>query len=304
MNLNEEIRNGYCISKEMKCVWTIQLQMLIILLDVCKRNNLRIWADSGTLLGCVRHGGYIPWDDDIDMIMLREDYDKLIEIAPKEIKKPYYFQSAATEKHPYPIGHAQLRMDGTSAILPDAKRHRYHQGIFIDIFILDNVPNDIEVIKKFSTAIDIKKNDFYQVCTPMNFTTNVYAFLEKLYKQLRWRDFYMSFEQEIKRFFNSGETRIANLSLTHDIKRMTDKSFPEEWYEETVMLPFEDILMPCPAHYDDILRTLYGDYMTPVHAPTMHGGYEVLDTKRSYKAYLKQYRREYYKEAINSFVNK
>ena len=109
MNLEEETRCGYLITAKMKSVWNIQIDLVQKLLEVCKRYDLRIWADSGTLIGTIRHKGYIPWDDDIDLVMMRDDYDKLLAVSNAEFKSPYFFQTAYSEHAPYSHGHAQLR---------------------------------------------------------------------------------------------------------------------------------------------------------------------------------------------------
>ena len=91
-NLEQEERKGYVVPAEMKKVWQVQLTLVKKLLEVCGKHHLRIWADGGTLLGTVREHGYIPWDDDIDMAMLRPDYDKLVGLATKEFESPFFFQ--------------------------------------------------------------------------------------------------------------------------------------------------------------------------------------------------------------------
>ena len=143
MNLSEEVRDGYTVSAQMKQVWEIQLRIVRKVLEVCKKHEIPIWADGGTLLGAVRHKGYIPWDDDIDLFMTRENYDRLLKVAPTEFKSPFFFQCAYTDKL-YCRGHAQVRYEGTTALVKNDVDRKFHCGIFIDIFIYDALPADKE----------------------------------------------------------------------------------------------------------------------------------------------------------------
>ena len=83
IDLKEEVRDGFTVSTKRKRIWNVELNLLLKLDEVCKKNDLRYFLDSGTLLGAVRHHGFIPWDDDLDVVMLREDYDKLIQLLHK-----------------------------------------------------------------------------------------------------------------------------------------------------------------------------------------------------------------------------
>ena len=135
----EEIRCGYTVTEKTKRVWAVQLAMLDEVERICRKYGLRYFADSGTLIGAVRHGGYIPWDDDIDLVMLREDYEAFLEAALAELPEYLSLQTVYREKN-YLRGHAQLRDSRTTGCNEEDKRAGYNCGIFIDIFPLDNVP--------------------------------------------------------------------------------------------------------------------------------------------------------------------
>ena len=113
--LDEEVRCGYTVTKQMKEVWAVELDLAVQLLDVCKRHNIQVFAEAGTLLGAARHKGFIPWDDDMDFCMMRSEYDKFCKIAPAEFKEPYFFQTGYTEPECM-RGHAQLRNSMTTGI--------------------------------------------------------------------------------------------------------------------------------------------------------------------------------------------
>ena len=301
MTLEEEVRKGYTIPAEMKKVWKVQMDLLRKLLDVCEKHHLKIWADGGTLLGAVRDHGYIPWDDDIDMAMLRDDYDKLVRIAPTEFEHPYFFQCGYTERV-YPRGHAQLRMDGTSAICPSEAFFNTHQGIFIDIFPYDAVPDKEEEKRAF-----IKKRNKQMTLLQHISTNDPLHPIRTIGMMLRrpfFSHYYRRFEDLLRSNSLSENQHVACLGFTDDLNHFErDKS----WYKETLFMPFEDISMPVPSGYDHILSKQYGDYMTPRQAPTYHGGFWKLDPDVSYESFLPEMRvycKQLKKDRIKSRIDK
>jgi lipopolysaccharide cholinephosphotransferase len=113
----------------------IMLDILIEVDRVCNKYNIKYWLSSGTLLGAVRHKCFIPWDDDLDICMLKEDYDRFLEIAPKELPKDMFLQTRKTDKF-FPYDSAKIRSNRGKIIETHEinKEVKYNQGIFIDIF--------------------------------------------------------------------------------------------------------------------------------------------------------------------------
>ena len=293
MNLEPETRKGYYVSSEMKKVWAVELQLLKKLLEVCEKYHFRIFAEGGTLLGAVRENGFIPWDDDIDMAMPREDYDRLQGIAKEEFQAPFFFQSGNTDL--FPNGLSRLRMDGTAAILPQSLFHDCHQGIFIDIFPLDVIPDDPKELDLFINAQIHKKRELYLFFKKHWSLSNIkYDWILFKSKLKIWtigfNSAFHAYDQFIKQYAKSNNQYVSLISWNYD-ERYRRKRV---WYNETIYIQFEDINLPVPADYDEVLTQQYGDYMIPVKAPTMHGlygGFLVLDTEKSYKDYLSDLRR-------------
>ena len=95
----EEERDGYVVSAGMKQIWAVELDLLAEFARVCAENGLKWFVHAGTMLGAVRHQGFIPWDDDIDVVMPREDYDRLCKLAPTAFSHPYFFQCEDTDRY-------------------------------------------------------------------------------------------------------------------------------------------------------------------------------------------------------------
>lgn len=305
INLEEEVRNGYTISAEMKKVWSVEMNLLKKLLEVCEKHNLKIWAEGGTLLGTVREQGFIPWDDDIDMAMPREDYDRLQDIAKDEFHSPFFFQSGYTDL--FPNGMTRLRMDGTAAILPQSIYQNCHQGIFIDIFPIDVIPDDTKELNDFLQVRARKKQELKFFCVNHWSMSNLKYDWVILKTKLRihrkgFHAAFRAYDLYIKQFSKSDNQTVSIISWFYDERYFRKK----DWYRDTCYMPFETILIPVPIEFDKILKQQYGDYMVPVKAPTMHGlygGFEALDATKSYKEYLPEIRKKKRKEVWITKIN-
>lgn len=303
MNLDPEERNGYYISAEMKKVWSIEMQLVKKLLEVCEKYNLRIWAEGGTLLGTIREKGFIPWDDDIDMAMMRDDYDKLQALAKDEFKPPYFFQSGYTDK--FANGFTRVRMNGTTAITLSSIYRNCHQGIFIDLFPLDILPDDENSRNIFIQEKEKKRQELkYSIDNCFSFTNwkyNCVILKSKIKTGIKgFHSCFKEYDQYVKQFWTSNNHQVSLISWIFEERYLREK----EWYNDTIYLPFENIMMPVPGNYDAILKTQFGDYMKPVKTPTMHGGFAALDPDHSYCDYLPIIRRKKRKEAISFFLER
>ena len=291
MNMDEETKNGYVITSQMKRVWSIQMEITRHILDVCNHHGLKVWADWGTLLGAVRENGFIPWDDDIDLMMMRDDYEKLLLLADSEFRHPYFLQSFHTEKQYY-RGHAQVRYDGTAAILPDDIEQPFNQSIFVDIFVYDNIPDCKgpewkRALRRAKWAQKCLLTAYYKSFSIKKPVTSVKFLIARTACLLCGpRNIYRFYERQFTQF-NSQESECVSCP-TYDRRQIDRETKRKEWYNETVMMKFEDMELPVPAGYDNVLTTLYGsDYMKPCQAPSGHGEV-IFDTERSYVEVLRE----------------
>lgn len=302
-NTNEEVRDGYRVSAEMKKVWAVELDLLQKFLDYCKLHNLRCWVEGGTLLGAVRHKGFIPWDDDVDVAMMREDYDRMCKIGNDGLEAPYFLQTAYSDVD-YHRGHAQFRRSDTTAIRPSDAFEPFNQGIFIDIFPLDAVPDDRALVHEhLKRSIKI-----FRFLKSKNCNLLASGRLSLVFRKLKakymvrkhgWVSIYEKAEEEMRALGRMPHTKVAELTSLGE-KIVWDKCI----FDKTVMLPFENIMVPAPHDYDAFLRETFGpNYMTPVQAPSMHGSV-VFDTERSYTESLDSVKRDYKKSVFKRLKEK
>jgi lipopolysaccharide cholinephosphotransferase len=153
---------------KLRQIQQIELKLLRVLDSLCRNNDLRYWLDGGTLLGAVRHGGFIPWDDDIDVGMTREDYEAFEVIAVKQLPRDVFLQNIKTD-HDYPFFFPKLR-DKYSNI-KDLPKHDCHRGIGIDIFIHDKTPDNKLLLYLQRRLFKILIGGRYQLRRPLRRAT-------------------------------------------------------------------------------------------------------------------------------------
>lgn len=287
-DLKKEVKCGYCITEDMKMLRNIQLNMLQKLLEVCQKYNIHVYASGGTLLGAIRHNGYIPWDDDIDVEMFRKDYDKLVSVASQEFQSPFFFQCAYTDNGYY-RGHAQIRFNGTAQIIPGEIYRDFHQGIFIDIFVLDDVPLDGGTRNKLFERTQLMLNYLWTRRYLGKDSFNILRFLKYVIKLGKdsFRSDSQLFELFEAEFRNYHSETVALISFSPYVERWYRE---REWYTSIIYMKFEKMTIPVPVNYHEILLKQFGDYMTPVQAPSVHGD-TIISINESYSQIIKSLRK-------------
>ena len=286
--LDEEVRCGYTVTAKAKRAWAVQMDLLHKLDEVCKKYNLRYFADSGTLLGAARDKGYIPWDDDIDIVMLRKDYEKLRDVADEEFKHPYFYQDMYRDEgliRP----HAQLRNSETTGYLPQEEDRPYNKGIFLDIFPLDVVPDNEKKFKAHIAKINFLWRTIeyggYTKDAPHKLKGKIFRVLTGgLYKVTDVKKLFARYEKLCAKYNGTDNHRVSYVAHSRGKEKHL---FRKEWFDETVMLPFEFMTIPAPVGYDARLRLEYNDYMTPRNVAPAHGG-AILDPDLPYEEFIRR----------------
>lgn len=282
----DEIRSGFLVTTNRKKVWNVELEILVEFDRICKKYGLRYFADSGTLLGAVRHKGFIPWDDDIDIMMPRPDYEQFKKVASKEIKPPYFFQNSYTDL--VTTAYSKIRDIRTTAIEYLDMPLQYNQGIFIDIIALDAVADGSERMGRIAAA----QLELWLCCVDPNLVR------KRLENNACFRIGASILLNILKKPAHEKMQIFEDFNLNHfqdsqDVGFITSffcKISPgrnRELYRDIIEVPFETITIPIPIGYDGILKKMYGDYHQYVRGGSLHDGI-ILSADIPYKTYIEE----------------
>jgi lipopolysaccharide cholinephosphotransferase len=271
-----EIKCDYEISEMMKRAWAAQIEVLQVVEDVCRRNHLQYYAEYGTLLGAIRHQGFIPWDDDMDISLKREDYDRLVQILPHELPRGFAMGGlyAKEERLQQAVDAQQIRVIADETMWDFNDYMKYFHGfpykrVGIDIFPLDYFSPDEEIVSlqriliQYASITLNRWDEFLQS-----------GELESRFLQLEeWCNVKLPRDESARNALWRLIDSLCSLYHEEESEEMAyfiqfilrpEYRLKKSWYEKIEYKTFENIQIPVPYKYHEVLTALYGDYMTPV----------------------------------------
>lgn len=254
------------------------LDMLKIIDEICKDNDIQYSLACGTALGAIRHQGFIPWDDDLDIMFLREDYERFLYVSEPLLKdRGYTLQKEFTDS--WPMSYSKVRKDNTTYFEDYTPKIKdLHQGIFIDLFPIDNLYNSKLgeltqwIVKQILVSKGMKKRGYNTSLLLKRVAMNIsFFFPEKMF-----RKFVMLKSRQ--------NTRRVHTFLGGAVIK-SHNMFPREIFQNYELVDFEGAMFPLVKDYDAYLRICFGDYMElpPLENRKMHAVF--FDLERSYIDY-------------------
>lgn len=266
-------------AEELKAVQKIEKENLTALLDVCQKLNIEPIMYGGSLIGCVRHKGFVPWDDDIDVALIRKDYDLFIKEAPKLFTKEFTLQTPYTERNS-PYFYTKLRRNGTTCVEYCNFKSKISKGVYIDIYPIDNIPDDekayarqFKKVQRLMSLWYIRQSYFLPIlsCGWRRFVGMIIRIFLRFVPVL-W----------IQKYIYKEMTKYNSIKT----KRTSVLHYPKitNWFEPLYPLvdgTFEGINIKMPNDWEKHLKRRYGDYMSmpPANQRLGHRPY-LLDVKK------------------------
>ena len=239
----------------------IQLNLLQNVMTFCKENKIRCWLCGGTLLGAIRHHGFIPWDDDIDLEMPREDYIRFLKLFHG--KNNIKIISIENNSHYYQVF---AKIYDSRTCLIENINHACKIGVCLDIFPLDNLTDDFEDCKKLAGRLSfwqkILKFKLIKLSKNRPLSRNILIAIGKLFSIVFSVRYIIKKIDVLTQTFSYNKESVyvgALATQTYGLREIMKR----EWFQEDIEVKFEGAMYPAPAGYHNILSQMYGDYMIP-----------------------------------------
>ena len=263
----------------------IEFELFLCFDEICKKLNLNYFLVAGSALGAARHGGFIPWDDDLDVGMYREDYDRFMELAPSLLPEDIFLQNYKTDTQ-YPYVFAKLRDSNTTFVEKKLSKFDINHGIYIDIFPLDGYPADVYEQKK----LDFMKRNYRRLLycgidMKRGLKSGTIAFALRV---LGYHKRTVRVLAKYENYISQYPVRTSGVICNHGNRYGKKDYIPREYYGNGIKMIFEGIYVRIPEKYDEYLTCLYGDWRTPPpenERKDIHPC-EILDTEKSYINYV------------------
>ena len=247
----------YLTENDIQELHKVELELLVEFDRICRKYDIAYSIDGGTLLGAIRHKGFIPWDDDADVIMNRRAYQKFVSVLDKELDlDKFYFQDMKLTSG-YRWGYGKLRYANTEFVRLDQEYMPYKQGVFLDVFVCDNVPDNYFMRCLCNLHSFIYRKAFYSEVgkhTAEGWSKFIYQILNIIPEGKLKKSYY--------RYIN-----FRNTKQTEWVKCLTFPAcnkvfgYKRKWYEDVIDIEFEGVMLKGCRDYDEYLTFLYGDYM-------------------------------------------
>lgn len=283
--LPETICDFY-VDERRKKIWAIVLDILIQFDSICRRHNLKYFMAFGALLGAIRHKGYIPWDDDLDVCMPRKDYERFVKYARTELKEPYFLQIPG-EDYGYYFAFTKIRNSNTTCISESFRYERFNQGIALDIFVLDNFKEDdlAGYFNKLNNLI-LENSANMRRSNPHPSVADI----ERMNSYVK-RNPQTVFD-EIEEMSTKYNTEICEMCIVSGLTVYKPQKILFKWSDvaDLVDCDFYGYKFLIPADYDSVLKTTYGDYMKypPLEQRGVWHNSVIFNPDKSYKDSLKE----------------
>ena len=263
------MNENYYDKKVLKKLQNIELEILKDFIKICEENNLEYFMVGGSSIGVVRHKGFIPWDDDIDVGLSRKDYDKFLKIANEEYSDKYTVLNNDINPN-FPLMNTRWGLKGTEYKTEDLKNIDGEFGIFLDIFCFDNISDDDNLMKKQGTKAwfygkllvlsGVKKPVLYCYGVKKKILEFVFLLAHYFLKILPFSTrYYYKKALKYSTMYNNTETK--RFAYMFDPQRYTSIINKDDVYP-TKKMKFEKIDVNVPNKVENYLSKRYGDYMT------------------------------------------